>query len=121
MGEEAKKRLSDLVLNRAVRVKLLGKDQYGRAVGELFYRPVRLVPFITRNASDVMLGEGMGVVYQQGGAVYGKGEVGKRRKEKLLEIEARAREARKGVWGLGGETPAEFKARMKQAEVKTGE
>eukprot|EP00300_Choanocystis_sp_HF-7_P023345 c2349_g1_i1.p1 GENE.c2349_g1_i1~~c2349_g1_i1.p1 ORF type:complete len:242 (+),score=27.06 c2349_g1_i1:28-753(+) len=119
LADTAKKRLTDLVLGKVICVQLLSKDQYSRAVGEVYVRPIELplVPRL-RNAANVMLSEGLGVVYQQSGAVYGQGYKGEKRKQELLNIEGEAKNAKRGIWAIEGETPAQFKARMKADDQK---
>jgi endonuclease YncB( thermonuclease family) len=110
-SEEAKTGLADLILDKSVRVRLLGKDQFGRAVGETF---VANGFFSSQNAADVMLQKGLGYVYKQSGALYGKGERGIQRKAQLLKLEEDAKARKVGVWGLrDAETPSEFKARLR--------
>jgi len=106
-GEDAKKELQKLVDNRIVQVRLLTKDQYGRAVGQVFV-PRRLSSLFRRQCVDeVLLQAGLAEVYQGAGAVYGpKG------KDEYLKLEEEARKAKKGIWSLKKrESAAEYKRR----------
>lgn len=90
-----------------LKVRLLRKDQYGRAVAEVF------VPRFGRrrlDAADAMLKVGLAEVYQGGGAVYGPKGL-----DHYLALERQAREAKRGVWQLGGkrESAANYKRRTK--------
>ena len=107
-GEEAKEHLSNMILDDIVKVRLLSKDQYGRAVATVV-KP-RLFGWLGgRDMDTEMLQAGLAEVYRGGGAVYGpKG------KEKYIEMEEKAREKGKGMWkDKNRESAAEFKARMK--------
>ena len=104
-GPEAKARLKELCEDKMIRVKLLHKDQYGRAVAIVitgrwpFHRPV----------DEIMLKEGLAEVYRGGGAVYGR-----RGLDKYLEMEEEARRRKIGIWSLKGrESAAEYKRRTK--------
>ena len=110
-GEEAKLFLTDAIDQQKVRVKLLSRDQYGRVVGEV----TRPGFFWNQQPADDMLKRGLGLVYVQSGAVFGKGEAGVKRKAQLLALEEGARAKEVGIWSAegGGETPAEYKARTR--------
>ncbi|PIA17662.1 staphylococcal nuclease [Coemansia reversa NRRL 1564] len=106
LSEEAKQLLSDQVLGKRVTVKPLSKDQYGRIVATITYR--RFLGLIKTNVSHVMLRQGMASLYTGGGAKY-DGE-----KELLERIEADAKQAKRGIWGLKKyESPAEYKRKNK--------
>lgn len=107
-GEEAKEKMKGLVESKNIEVRLLSKDQYGRAVGQVFV-PRRL-PFLPRQGVDeIMLKEGLAEVYQGMGAVYGS--LGK---DAYLELEEEARSTKKGMWSQGTrESAAEYKKRTK--------
>ena len=88
-----------------VTVKLLHKDQYGRAVGQVY---AGRWPFRT-DASAAVLEKGFGSIYRKQGAVYGDDLA----RYEQAEADAQAREV--GIWSLGPnrETPAEYKRRTK--------
>lgn len=89
----------------AVRLGLLSRDQYGRLVATLWVGP----PWAAVNVSAALLAAGLAVVYRGAGAVNG----GWGAEYERLEADAKARGV--GVWGAagGGESPSEFKARMR--------
>eukprot|EP00934_Nitzschia_sp_Nitz4_P000304 Nitzschia sp. Nitz4//scaffold186_size43309//722//1369//NITZ4_007312-RA/size43309-processed-gene-0.24-mRNA-1//1//CDS//3329539743//304//frame0 len=102
-GKEAKERLQSLIGNKRIKVRLLSKDQYGRAVAQVF------VPswFRRRCADEILLKEGLAEVYQGMGAVYGP-----RGKDAYLALEASAQEEKKGIWSQKKrESAAEYKRR----------
>jgi len=109
-GEEAKRHLEKLVLNRVVRVKMLSRDQYNRIVG-LVLIPKYEFPmpwFFNKNLSIEMLRAGMAVVYREGGAQYD----GMMKQYELAE--QGAIKAKKGVWSQKNfQKPSEFKAQHK--------
>ncbi|KAK1864129.1 hypothetical protein I4F81_006679 [Pyropia yezoensis] len=91
LGEEAKAFVADLL--------------YGRLVATLWVGP----PWAAVNVSAALLGAGLAVIYRGAGAVDG----GWGAEYERLEADAKARGV--GVWGAagGGESPSEFKARMR--------
>ncbi|KAJ2453106.1 putative endonuclease lcl3 [Coemansia sp. RSA 2336] len=102
LSEEAKQFLAAQVLNKRVTIVPLAKDQYGRIVATVTYR--KLWGLIKKNASHEMLRKGMASLYTGGGAQY-DGE-----KELLQRIEADAKRAKRGVWGLKNyQSPADYK------------
>ncbi|KAI9145966.1 hypothetical protein BKA69DRAFT_314180 [Paraphysoderma sedebokerense] len=70
---------------RSVRIEILRKDQYGRVVAMVYYKPYSFIPFYYRNLSLEMLSKGLAVVYTQKGAVYGRWE------DKFMRAEEKAR------------------------------
>lgn len=105
-GPEAKSHLKSMLEDKLVYVRLLQKDQYSRAVAEVF---TGKFPFWQRYMDAEMLEEGLAEVYTGGGAVYGP--LGK---DEYMAIEAKARKAKKGIWSLGKrESAAEYKKRTK--------
>lgn len=106
-GEEAKECLENLVMDNIVHVKLLQKDQYGRAVAEV-KAPGLL--FWNKYADQHLLKEGLAEVYRGSGAVYG--HLGK---DEYIKMEEAAKQAKKGMWSQGAdrESAAEYKARTK--------
>lgn len=105
-GEEAKRFLERLVLGRMVSVRVLAKDQYGRAVGSVVrgWWPLRA------HVDQEMLRAGLAEVYRGSGAVYGP--LGKAH---YVSLEAAAQQAGRGLWAQGAkvESAAAFKARSK--------
>jgi micrococcal nuclease len=113
---EAKDFTSQLVLGKKVRIKLLRKDQYGRAVAKVETRR-GIIPFFDRrkDVSIELLRRGFATVYRGGGAAYdGKKHV-------LEGLEDQARRRRRGIWSAEDNervSPAEFK-RQQKAEKKS--
>jgi micrococcal nuclease len=106
-SEEAKSFVKQSVGDKKVWLKILGRDQYSRIIGALYYRGS--LPFLQRDVSSELLKRGLAVLYTGGGAKYD----GKKTDLKALEESARRR--KKGVWSDPTfETPAEFKKRSKQ-------
>jgi micrococcal nuclease len=110
-GAEAKQELQNMVEHKLIQVRLLSKDQYGRAVGQVFV-PRRLPLSLfqrQKGVDEILLQAGLAEVYQGMGAVYGtKG------KEAYLQMEEAARKAKKGMWSQKKrESAAEYKRRTK--------
>eukprot|EP00607_Mallomonas_marina_P002430 CAMPEP_0182428448 /NCGR_PEP_ID=MMETSP1167-20130531/23037_1 /TAXON_ID=2988 /ORGANISM="Mallomonas Sp, Strain CCMP3275" /LENGTH=191 /DNA_ID=CAMNT_0024611379 /DNA_START=221 /DNA_END=796 /DNA_ORIENTATION=+ len=78
------------IMDKKVKVRLLSKDQYGRVVGQVYYRNW----FSSKDLSEVLLKKGLAKVYRQTGAVYGDEGL-----EKWDKIEAKAKEQGLGIWG----------------------
>lgn len=107
-GDEAKAHLQSLIENRIVKIRLLQKDQYGRAVAEVV-KPGPLLGWPLKYMDQEMLKAGLAEVYQGSGAVYG--HLGK---EAYIAMQEKAKERKKGMWiQKGRESAADFKARMK--------
>ncbi|KAL3944238.1 MAG: hypothetical protein SGBAC_001681 [Bacillariaceae sp.] len=71
-AEDAKQATSDLVLGKMVGVKLLRRDQYGRAVGKV-QSPRRFKsfpPFVKKDVSVELIKRGLATLYTGGGAEY---------------------------------------------------
>lgn len=116
-ADEAKRYAKTRLLGRRVYVKLLSRDQYGRAVGSVKYRQ-GLSP-VPRDLSEDLLADGLAVVYRQGGAQYDSAEG----VDKWNRIEARAKARRRGLWagaadGAAHELPSEYKRRMRASGPK---
>ena len=109
-GDEAKEYLSGLILDRRVQVRILERDQYGRAVATVA-KPGLV--FGKTYCDEYMLKAGLAEVYLGSGAVYGpKG------KDYYLKLMEAAKSKKKGMWSQKDrETAAEFKARMKQESI----
>jgi endonuclease YncB( thermonuclease family) len=110
-AEEAKQFTSNLVLGKQVRVTLLRKDQYGRAVSKV-ETPRPLIPFLGRkDVSIELVDRGLATVYTGGGAEYSGN---KELLDKKLSV---AKRKKIGIWSQGSEmiSPAEFKRQQKAA------
>lgn len=126
---EAKDFVSDLVYNKIVKIKLLGKDQYDRAVGSVTSTTTtprsKFIPFLMKteeaDLSLKLLERGYATLYTGGGAQYND------RREDLIQTMELAKEKRVGVWsihnddgkGEGYVDPATYKRAMK-ARMKSG-
>lgn len=107
-GIEATEYLGKMLKDQTVKVRLLTRDQYGRAVAQVFTTG----KFFGRKTymDEAMLKEGMAEVYQGGGAVYGP--LGR---DAYMEMEAEARKAKKNIWSKKKrESAAEYKKRTKE-------
>ncbi|KAI3641287.1 hypothetical protein MIR68_000683 [Amoeboaphelidium protococcarum] len=95
-NEEAKLWLTKtLPAGRTVRVRLLRRDQYGRIVGTIVYRPWTVLGInfgFRRNISLEMVKCGWAVVYRQSGAEYDGIQ------DALEACELRAKQKRIGLW-----------------------
>lgn len=110
-AEEARDFARGKVLGRLVQVRLLSRDQYGRAVASIrFWTP--WFPF-RRDLGTELVKEGLAVVYRQAGAQYDSPD-GVATWDRLEEV-ARARG--KGMWAAGRavELPSAYKAKMRSA------
>ncbi|KAJ1619354.1 hypothetical protein T492DRAFT_1086281 [Pavlovales sp. CCMP2436] len=111
-GEDAKAFVEGKLLDRMVSVRLLMKDQYGRAVASV----VRNRWPFRSHISEELLRAGLAEVYRGGGAVYGPAG-----KAHYIALEAKAKHSRRGMWAQKGkiESAAEFKARTKGSSTVT--
>jgi micrococcal nuclease len=127
-GQEAKEYLASLVQDKMVRIRLLQKDQYGRAVAQVekpgilqnfhFLVKVLLLPLLLLwqrfvqpppCVDELLLRKGLAEVYQGMGAVYGP--LGK---EKYLRLQEEAQQQKLGIWSLKNrESAADYKRRTK--------
>jgi micrococcal nuclease len=110
-GDTAKEYLQLLIQDKTVKIQLLQKDQYGRAVAQVKRRGLLHYwwPF-TRYVDEEMLKAGLAEVYRGGGAVYGR-----KGKDAYIATEQASKSRKKGMWALADrESAAEFKARMKE-------
>jgi micrococcal nuclease len=104
-GEQAKDHLQNLVLDRMVQIRLLERDQYGRAVAEIRRR--RFLGLYYQYLDEAMLKAGLAEVYDGSGAVYGR--LGK---EAYLQLQTKAQGAKRGIWNVQDrESAANYKAR----------
>jgi len=116
-AEDAKRAVSELVLGKIVRVKILRVDQYGRIVGRVQVRRGTFLSALNytlplRDVS-VFLGErGLVTLYTGGGAEYDN------REGKLRSAISSAQRWRRGIWTEGKNTrimtPAEYKRKHKK-------
>lgn len=104
-GKEAKEYLTGLLKNKAVYIRMLQKDQYGRAVCQVFTKGLFRKTFV----DEGMLEAGLAEVYQGGGAVYGpKG------KDEYVKVEQEAKKNKLGIWSQKNrESAADYKKRTK--------
>ncbi|KZP27968.1 nuclease [Athelia psychrophila] len=110
--------LKGAIEGKKLRCLLLRRDQYARVVG-LVELPPRFLPgwlVPGKSLGLEMLKAGWATTYQQAGAEYGKHGKGV-----FLQIEAKAKAARRGMWAAGvtAETPAEYKKRHAKAEAES--
>ena len=91
LGEAAKQFVKDKVEGRTVKVKLLSRDQYGRAVGRVTYAG-GLCRLQKKDVSEELLDAGLATVYRKGGAQY-DGDL-----KTWDTIEARAKANKRGIW-----------------------
>jgi|MDSY01.2.fsa_nt_gb micrococcal nuclease len=98
---------------KRVRLQLLSRDQYGRAVAMVTYRR----GLRRRNISVELLRRGLAVVYRQGGAQYGSDGRGVARWNRI-EKQAKRRSA--GLWAAKGAAvdPAAYKKREREKKSK---
>ena len=130
-SQEAKDFLYAQVYNKMVKVKLLSKDQYSRAVGSVTSTSTeprsKFLPFLTKKEESdwslKLIERGYATLYTGGGAQYND------RREELIRKMEHAKKNKLGVWSIqhnndgdGGEEyvdPAAYKRAMK-ARMKTG-
>lgn len=110
-AEQAQQVTSDLVLGKVVKMTLLRKDQYGRALSVMETPRNRILPFLGRqDLSEELVRRGLATIYTSGGAEY----AGKR---DVLEKKLKQAQLRKlGMWSLNEQermSPAEFKRQQR--------
>jgi len=121
-AEEALAWLKGRVEGKTVYCQLISRDQYSRVVAVPMLPPRILPAFLTprfgRCLSLEMLRDGWAVTYEQAGAVYGKWG-----KEHFVELETKAKAARRGQWASGApsESPAAYKRRYATAQTAKSE
>jgi endonuclease YncB( thermonuclease family) len=108
-ANEAKDFTSQLVMGKTVKLKLLRKDQYGRALAKVEGGRSFMPPFRKKDVSVELVRNGLATVYTGGGAEYD----GNRRI--LEDLQSTAQKKRRGVWsqGQGMMSPGEFKRLQK--------
>ena len=111
-GDEAKEFTTRAVLNKRVKVKALAKDRYDRLLGVVTYDAGSFGG--EKDLSEELLRQGLAVVYTQGGAQYDG------RREEFVNLEAEARKNKRGLWSQknGGESPADYKKKMKNVKKR---
>jgi endonuclease YncB( thermonuclease family) len=109
-ADEAKEYVQQRLLHKRIHVKLLSRDQYGRAVASIKYTPA--LSLIRHDLGEDLLKDGLAVVYRQGGAQYDSPDG----VDKWNRIEARAKASGRGMWAGKKrlELPSEYKARLKK-------
>ncbi|KAL3897394.1 MAG: hypothetical protein SGPRY_013064 [Prymnesium sp.] len=103
-GKEAKEFAINEIDGKVVTLKLLSRDQYGRAVCTLSYG----WGWQRRDLSEELLKNGLAVVYRQAGAQY-DGPV-----ERWDQMEETAQQNRMGLWKEGGVDPAAYKRALRE-------
>lgn len=110
-GEEAAQLMTDLVYHRMVKIRLLRKDQYHRAVCVVETVPTGFFGRLrgSQDVSMVLAEAGLAELYTGGGAVYYD-------KRAALEAAiAKAQRKKLGIWSLPNrQSAAEFKREQKQ-------
>lgn len=114
--------LTNLLINRPVRIAPLRRDQYERIVStaRVRHRGFRGLLNLKQDVGLAMLKSGSAQVYEATfGAEFGK--IGM--EEKYRQAEAKARRQKKGMWGAKGvfESPGEYKKRIKAEGTVTTE
>lgn len=117
-AEEAKDLISNLVLDKKVSIKLLRRDQYGRAVANVqTTRRFKSFPPLRKKDLSIELSKrGLATLYTGGGAEYDGN------RETLEAKEMQARRKGRGVFSINNKegfvSPAEFKRQQKLATQK---
>ena len=106
-GAAATDFVADRVRGRRVRLRLLARDQYGRAVAAVRYGG--FLGAFEKDLAEELLRAGLATVYRQGGAEYDG------RKAAFEKLEAAAKAKGAGAWGDGGLDPAAYKKALKAA------
>ena len=108
-AKQAKEYTSTVTLDKTIQLKLLKKDQYGRAVSKIsnYGTPIN-------DLSLDLLSRGYAVMYTGKGAVYD----GDDNKALFQQIQQTAKTTKVGMWSLGDEmmTPAEYKRMYKNQQ-----
>ena len=103
----AKDYVASRLMNKDVRVKIYGKDQYNRILGRITYGNAK-------DLSSELVSEGLAVVYRQGGAIYLPENL-----EYWNKLEQAAKDKRKGMWKDGDKKvilPSEYKVSKRDRE-----
>jgi micrococcal nuclease len=117
-AEQAKQVTSNLVLGKVVKMTLLRKDQYGRALSIIETPRNRVLPFLGRqDLSEELLRRGLATIYTAGGAEY----AGKR--DVLENRQKQAQSKKLNMWSLNEQervSPAEYKRQQRATVQYTG-
>lgn len=114
---ESKQWLTARLKGCLVTLEVLKKDQYGRLVANVYAPPrwCKKIPFLRTwlqtSVSLDMVKQGLAVVYDAGGAVYGGME------QRLRRAQEKAKRKRRGLWSLSKSQlimPAEWKKKHKK-------
>ncbi|KAL7563250.1 hypothetical protein ACA910_015741 [Epithemia clementina (nom. ined.)] len=108
-GVEAKEALQQFLNHKKVYCRLLQKDQYNRAVAQVFVRSQWLRR--PRYVDEYLLKQGLAEVYRGGGAVYGPKGL-----DSYTAMEQTAKANQVGMWAQGNqrESAADYKKRTKE-------
>ncbi len=96
----AKDYVASRIMNKDVKIKIYGKDQYNRVLGRISYDN-------GKDLSTDLVKEGLAAVYRQGGAIYLPENL-----EYWNKLEQTAKDKRKGMWKDGEKNimlPSEYK------------
>ena len=108
-ADEATDFVKGQLQGKTVRVKLLSRDQYGRAVADVSYGGV--FGLFRKDLSVELLKEGLATVYKSAGAQYDT-----RSLDEWERIEDDARMNKKGIWSAGDAMdPAAYKRQQKRS------
>jgi endonuclease YncB( thermonuclease family) len=107
-GDVAKEYISNSVLGKKVKVTLLSKDRYGRAIGKV-ETPRKFILFGRKDLSIELIRRGLATLYTGGGAEYSNNL------DILKSKQAEAQKEKRGIWSLGKDmiSPAEFKRKQR--------
>lgn len=115
-AEEAKQLTSDLVFGKKVKLTLLRRDQYGRAVAKIqTTRSLKTFPpLVAKDVSVELTKRGLATLYTGGGAEYDGN------RELLQALESKAKKKGRGVWSDDNfVSPADFKRQQKKLVNQT--
>ena len=109
-AKQAKDYTSTVTLDKTIQLKLLKKDQYGRAVSKI----TNYGGAPTNDLSLDLLSRGYALMYTGSGAVYD----GDENKQVFKQIQQIAKSSKVGMWSLGDDmmTPAEYKRMYKNQQ-----
>ncbi|CEM19483.1 unnamed protein product [Vitrella brassicaformis CCMP3155] len=115
-GEEAKAFVKERLQDQLVEVKLLRRDQYGRAIAAVTYQKPPAFLFFGGGAVDVsqeLVDNGLAVIYRGGGAEYNGN------KDTLESLEQRAKQRRVNIWSVPDDervSPGQYKQQLRAQE-----
>ncbi|TBT97862.1 putative endonuclease [Hamiltosporidium magnivora] len=87
-SQEAKKFLSDLILEKNVKIKILGIDRYSRILATVYCGPF----YNRKNVSLELIKKGFACIYRGSDAIYDK------HKDRLFKAEEQAKKNKVGMW-----------------------